>query len=112
MTKDYPIFEKWFIILNWLLDITEKIPKTVRFSIAIKIQNLATDILDSIIEAIYTKDKLPIFTKINLYLEKIRIYARLSFVRKYLNEKQYNYISKELNEVGKMIGGWSRNNKE
>jgi len=57
-------------------------------------------------EAIYTRDKTENLKSINLSVEKLRIFFRLSHDRKYIAMNQYEYISTQLDEFGKMIGGW------
>lgn len=108
MKGEYPIFEKWSRVLDWILDTVEKYPKSVRFTLASRIANIALDILEKIIEAIYTRDRLYILRTINLYIEKLRVLFRISFERKYISMRQYEYISIELNETGMMVGGWQR----
>jgi hypothetical protein len=64
MLSDYPIFEKWYSLLDWILDRVDSFPKSVRFTISTHISNLALDTLELVIEMVYTKNKKPI-----LYLE-------------------------------------------
>ena len=104
--EDYPVFKKWYGILDWILDKGETFPKSVRFTLSSRLSNISMDILEGIIEAIYSKQKTYILKRINLYIEKLRVLFRLSFDRRYISVKQYEYISAELNEFGKMIGGW------
>lgn len=106
MKKQYPLFEKWSKTLDWILDIIEKFPKSVRFSLSSRIANISLDVLEKIIEAIYTQKRVHILYAINLYIEKLRIMFRICFQRKYISVKQYEYIIGELNEAGKMTGGW------
>ena len=106
--ENYPAFKKWYKILNWILDKCETFPKNVRFTMSTRVSNISMDILESIIEAIYSKKKTDILRRINLYIEKLRVLFRLSFDRRYISVNQYEYISSELNEFGKMIGGWLR----
>jgi len=112
MKDDYPAFQKWYKILDWILDTCEKFPKNVRFTISTKISNLSIEILDGLISAIYKKEKKIHLIEINLTLEKLRIFMRLSHERKYLSNSQYHFISKELNLFGSMIGGWIKTCKE
>jgi hypothetical protein len=44
--------------------------------------------------------------KANLYMEKIRALLQISVDKKYISIDQYEHISGEINEAGKMIGGW------
>ncbi len=45
---------------------------------------------------------------INFKLEKIRVLFRVCFERKYISEKQYVFISEQVNVAGRMVGGWSK----
>jgi len=106
--ENYPVFKKWYEILNWIMDRCERFPKSVRFSFTSRILNFSLDIMELVIEAIYTKQRAYILRRINLYIEKLRVFFRLSFQRNYLSVNQYEFISKELNEFGRMIGGWAK----
>lgn len=104
--KELPIFVKWLEFLKWLLPTLEKFPKKSRFTITNRIENMALDIVELLIEAKYSKEKRPILRKINLYLEKIRILLRISHEIKHISTKSYNFASKGINDVGIMLGGW------
>jgi secreted Zn-dependent insulinase-like peptidase len=108
MKEDYPLFVKWFEATDWILDTVEKFPKSVRFTVSGRIANMALDVMEGIIEAIYTKNRAYILERINLYIEKLRVMFRLSYKRRYLSKQQYEYVSELLNETGKMIGGWKK----
>jgi flagellar biosynthesis/type III secretory pathway protein FliH len=105
-TEDYPLYVHWYKTLSWIMDSAERLPKKVRFSIAMRIMDLSLEILELIIEAIYQKERSVTLKKINLNLEKLRVLFRFCFERRYLSIKQYEYISRALNEAGKMTGGW------
>ena len=38
--EEFPIFTRWMQFLEWLLPVTEKFPKRVRFTFADRINNL------------------------------------------------------------------------
>ncbi|MFH1135464.1 MAG: diversity-generating retroelement protein Avd [Pseudomonadota bacterium] len=108
MKTDYPLFVKWIETTDWILDAVEKFPKAVRFSLSGRIANLALDIVEGIVEAIYTKERLDILDKLNIYIEKLRVLFRICFDRRYLSAGQYEHISGLLDESGRMIGGWRK----
>ena len=112
MREDYPLFQKWYGLLDWILDRSEKYPKSVRFSFSSRIANISMDVLERVIEAIYTKKRAKILAEINLQIEKLRVFFRLSFERRYISAAQYEYISAEINEFGRMVGGWKRQCEE
>jgi hypothetical protein len=106
--EDYPIFVKWLAATDWILDTVEKYPKSVRFTITSRIANLTLDVMEGIIEAIYTKRRSHILERLNLYIEKLRIMFRISYRRRYISQGQYEYVSEMLDETGKMVGGWRK----
>jgi hypothetical protein len=102
------VFIKWLDFLEWLLPTTDKFPKKVRFSFALRIDNIALDIVEDLIEARYSKDKTQNLKRANLRLEKLRVLLRLSHKMKFLSHTGYEHASRLINEVGKMIGGWRK----
>jgi len=108
MKEDFPLFVKWFDDTDWILDMLDKFPKSVRFTISTRIANMTLDVMEGIIEAIYTKERTYILERTNLYIEKLRVMFRISYKRKYLSGRQYEHVSGLLNETGKMIGGWKK----
>ncbi len=52
-----------------------------------------------------------ILKQANLNIEKLRMFFRISYSRKYISVRQYEYISRELNEIGAMIGGWIKQSR-
>lgn len=108
MKEDYPLFVKWFEATDWVLDTVEKFPKHTRFTLSGRIANLTLDVMEGIIEAIYTKERAHILDRTNLYVEKMRVLLRLAYRRKYLSTAQYEHASLLLDESGKMLGGWRK----
>ncbi|MBN2374714.1 diversity-generating retroelement protein Avd [bacterium] len=108
MKEDFPLFVKWSEATDWILETTEKFPKSVRFTISGRIANMTLDVMEGIIEAIYTKERRHILERINLYIEKLRVMFRISYKRRYVSMSQYEYISGILDEAGRMIGGWKK----
>jgi len=108
MKEDFPIFVRWSDATDWILDTVEKFPKSVRFTISGRIGNMTLDVMEGIIEAIYTKDRSHILERLNLHIEKLRVMFRISYRRKYISGSQYEHVSQMLDETGKMLGGWRK----
>ncbi len=106
--RDLPVFVKWLDFLEWLLPVTERFPKRVRFTFSDRINRLALDVVEDLIEARYTRDKQAHLRRANLRLEKLRVLLRLSQRLSFLDYKRFEYAMKQINEIGKMLGGWSR----
>jgi len=86
----------------------EKYPRTVRFSIGSRITDYALEILELIVEAIYTRERQALLKRMNLLLEKLRVFFYLSQKRMYISISQYQHISQAINDTGVMVGGWGK----
>ncbi len=45
MKDDYPLYVKWRYIIEYILDISGKFPKSVRFNLSSRIANIAFDVM-------------------------------------------------------------------
>jgi hypothetical protein len=84
----------------------------VRFTFADRINNLALDIAEDLIEARYSREKRAILRRANLRLEKLRILLRLCHRLRYLPHQKYEHAARSINEVGRMLGGWIKERQE
>ncbi|MBI3295434.1 MAG: diversity-generating retroelement protein Avd [Deltaproteobacteria bacterium] len=105
---ELPVFAKWFDFVKWLLPFTDKLPKKIRFSITNRINNLALDIVEDLIEARYSRSKSQTLRSANLRLEKLRILMRLCVEQELMPHKTYQHAVKAINETGSMLGGWMK----
>ena len=107
MSSEVPVvFARWERVTAWLLDRTEKFPKRAAFTFRTRIDNLALDVFERLIEARYQRDREPTLRRINLDLEKLRLLLRLSHDQRMLDDKAFEHACGELGVVGRMIGGW------
>ena len=97
---------KLYDVILWLMGRVEKFPRSQKFTLGDRIITLCLDTLDILIEATYTRQRVPLLQKANVQLEKLRFLIRLCHDYKLFSSKQYAYISSEINEVGKLVGGW------
>lgn len=104
--NNYPVYVKWIEVVSWLLGRTLRFPKNYRYSLAQKIDNLCLEILELIVQTIYSQSKREPLSKINLKLDVLRSLLQIAFRMKLFGENQYEFISRELMEIGKMVGGW------
>lgn len=109
---ELPIFVKWQEFLAWLLPLTEKFPHKARFTFANRIDNLALDLVEDLVEARYSRQKRAILARANLRLEKLRMLLRLSHDLCYLSHTSYAYGTRQLYEIGSMLGGWRKQQDE
>ncbi len=111
MKEDYPLFVAWYRLLNDIMDRTAKFPKDVRFTLTDRIVQFALTIMELVVEAIYSRERKDILERINLYMEKLRVLIRIGYDRKYLSIKSYQVLAEQMDEAGRMVGGWLKDEK-
>ncbi len=106
------VFVRWEQFAGWLLVRTAKFPRRVAFTFRTRIDNLALDVLEHLLEARYTRDRAGLLRQVNLDLEKMRLLLRLCCEQAVIDKKAFHFACAELLEVGRMIGGWLRSSAE
>lgn len=101
-----PVLEKTYQFMLWLIPTVDKFPRAQKFLLGDRIQNSALDVLEGLIEAAYTKARVPILVRVNLALEKLRFLFRLAKDLRYLDMHRYEFAARALEEIGRMVGGW------
>ncbi|MCX5677657.1 MAG: diversity-generating retroelement protein Avd [Candidatus Omnitrophica bacterium] len=106
MKKITPVVEKHYRLILWMLPKIANFPKDQRFLLADRIETILLDILEMLIEAVYSKNKREILIKVNLKLDALRFMMRIAKDMKYVNIHAYDFFCQSSIEVGKMVGGW------
>jgi hypothetical protein len=100
--------EAHFRFLLWLVPTVEKFPRSQKFLLGDRIQSTALDVLESLVDATYTRDRKAYLSRANLGIEKLRFLFRLAFELKHLDSRRYEYAARSLDEIGRLIGGWRK----
>ncbi len=106
MIEDMKIFHKTYEFIKWLHTLLNKFPKLEKYTMAQKIENTSLNFLESIIQSNNDFDKRQSLQKAIIELDKLRIFFRLSKDLQFISFDQYEYGSKLINEIGRMLGGW------
>ena len=105
--SDAPIvLVKWYAYAKWVLERVESFPKSQRFILGQRLSNHVMDVLESLVKASYAKDKVELLVKANEGIEMTRWIIRMAHDRKLLASKQFEFSALQLNECGRMVGGW------
>jgi len=93
----------------WLL-IIPHVPKIHRSTIISRISNTFLDIIETSYHAYYTSgtEKLEKIIYVNKKLDSMKFLITMTWENKLIQNKQYEEILKELNEIGQMLFGWKR----
>jgi hypothetical protein len=93
--------------MMWFMDRTQRFPRNYRNTLTRWVEEQLWGILDLLIEAAYTRHKLPLLEQSNLRLQKLRFLARVCKDRQCLS--QYEYAARTINALGTRWAGGSNN---
>ena len=87
----------------------QSLPKNHRHSLGQKIDNLFTEIIEAIVTACFLvrAEKLPYVRRAIQKLDTTKVFLLILWETKSLDDKKYINLSKPLEEIGKMLGGWN-----
>ena len=102
---------KCYDIINWLFPQIDRFPRPFKFLVGDRLAGKLLDILDLLIDASYSKEKKAQLQRANLALEQTRYLVRLAKDLQFLSIKKYEHLAREMNELGRQIGGWSKASK-
>ena len=95
----------------WLFEKVNTFPKSQRFILGQQIENSALSCLRAIIEANNARSSEATLRKLdvlNVELEVLRSLLRVAYEVKFLKGTSLGFIVAEIDEVGKMRGGWAK----
>ena len=105
-SAELPLFLHWEKFLLWLLPKTGKFPRSIRFTFQQRIDNQALQVLEEILAARYRRKRDQHLSAISLGIDKLRVLLRLAHELGHLDHRGYEYAVRELDEAGRMTGGW------
>ncbi|MBA2628131.1 MAG: diversity-generating retroelement protein Avd [Gemmatimonadales bacterium] len=100
--------EAHYRFLAWLMPTVEKFPKSHKFTLGDRVQTIALDVLEALIEATYSKERWQHLRRANLGIEKLRFLLRLAADLTMLDRRRYEHAARTLDETGRLIGGWMK----
>ncbi|MFN0298737.1 MAG: diversity-generating retroelement protein Avd [Burkholderiales bacterium] len=109
--RNGPALEAMYRFNLWLMPAVEKLPRTYKFVLGDRMQIAALDCLERLIEATYTKSRDAALGRANLALEKLRFMFRLAYDLKLIDLKRFEHAAREIDEVGRLVGGWIRSQR-
>ena len=86
----------------------QKLPKIHRYTLGLRIDNLFVEIIENLSSASFSKS-LEKQDFINLAIRKndtLKVLMMILWETKSIDNKKYILLSKQLDEIGKMLGGW------
>jgi hypothetical protein len=87
-----------------------QLPRSTRYSLGTKIDNLFTDTLELILTAKYSskEEKIKYINQAIIKFDSLKFFLQILWQNKSLDNKKYMGLSEDLAEVGKIMGGWKK----
>lgn len=105
-TLDLPIIQKTYDLIKWYIPILNRLPRDHRFTLGERITNGLYDLLEGLISARYSQQKLAQLELLNHRLDLLRHQTRLLLDFQLIQTERYEYAGRLLNEIGTELGGW------
>ncbi|MCL4374538.1 diversity-generating retroelement protein Avd [Patescibacteria group bacterium] len=112
-TEKLIIFQKIYDFLLWLYPLINRIPKSHRLVLGKHIEDLGVGLLLLSIQANKTRDGSRKEEQLAMSdeLDKLRILIRLTKDLRFISISQYQYAAEKTNEIGRILYGWMRSNR-
>ena len=109
MLYDLTIFQKAYDFLLWVKPTVQRFAKVHKYSLGVQLENESLGLVQQIIRTNFKRgNKSELIDECFVCYETIKVLIRLSKDFKLLTIKQYEFASKELDEIGRLLGGWRR----
>ena len=110
--KELVVITKTYDLILWSCNHTGKFPRNHRFVLGERIEQRLYDLLETLIEAKYSRVRLPLLQRANLQLEILRFQMRLAKDLQCLKVESYAFAAKAIDDIGKLIGGWLKSDNQ
>ncbi len=110
MTEHLIILTRCSELLNWLLPKAERFPRVYRNTLTQRLMDAAMDFMEQITEAVFqggsTQERH--LRQADAALLRLRLYLKLAYRWQWLNDGQYQHVSRQVRELGRLLGGWRK----
>ena len=105
-----PIIQIFISVYKLWDEFKNHFPKKSRYTIGAKIDSLFLDTIELLFIASYLgkEQKYPLLQKANGKLDLLKFFLQITWELKVLDTKKYTELSKSLDEIGRMLGGWRK----
>jgi len=111
---DTPIFKKTYDLYKTFYRYRADVSKQDRYTIWQKCESLILETLEAVLLAghIGKTEKLPVLENASSKLNLLRVFIRLMCDVKAIDNRKYLTLQSDIDEIGRMLGGWIRSSRE
>ena len=109
--EELPIIQKTYDLIKWYVPILNRLPRNHRFTLGERMITGLYEILEGLIQARYSKNKIAQLTALNTKLDILRYQTRLLAEFTLMDTQRYEYVAKQINAIGIDLGSWLKQQK-
>src|ERR1700721_916152 len=105
--KDYEeltVITKTYDLVLWSCNHTGKFPRNHRFVLGERIEGNLYDLLELLIQAKFSRERMGRLRRAHLLLEVLRFQMRLAKDLQCLKVESYGFAAKSIDEIGRLVG--------
>ena len=110
--SELPVIQKTYDFIKWYVPILNRLPRSHKFMLGERITTELYDLLEGLINARYSHQKLSLLESLNNKLDLLRYQTRLLHDFDLISLQRYQYISEQLNLIGIELGAWIKQQKK
>jgi len=92
----------------WLLPKVDHFPRSHRFTVGERLTTNGLDLLTTLVEAAYARDKVDLLQQANRKINSTRYLLRLAKDLRLMSVDSWGFSAEKLDEIGRMAGGWHK----
>ena len=110
--SELSVIQKTYDFIKWYIPILNRLPHSHKFTLGERIINHLYDLLEGLVNARYSKQKLAQLENLNSKLDLLRYQTRLLYDFELISFKRYEYINEQLKLIGTDLGAWIKQQKK
>ena len=110
--RDWLVQQKIYDMILYAYPALEQMPKAQKFSLAQDMKHCMDKIMRLTISANKKYTKRTTLQELDVEVAALKVYLRIAYDLRYLPPKKYEVWSGMMVEIGKMVGGWIRSQRE
>ena len=92
----------------WSVQKAEKFPRSFRFSVGERIVQASIDLLLTLVDAAYSRDRAALLAQANRQVNALRYLFRLARDLHLVSKDAWEFSAEKIDEIGRMTGGWRK----
>lgn len=105
-STELPIIQKTYDLIRWYVPHLNRLPRDHKFMLGNRLIEGLYELLDGLIYARYSNEKVTRLESLNSLLDVIRYQTRLLKDFELLDLRRYEFVSRLIDEIGRNLGGW------